>query len=144
MFEEELLDSIMPAVEARYRVRKDPAHRAIAGLSMGGGQSLNVGLRHTDMFGYIGVMSSGASEEFEQSFSAVLGNSKDLNKKLGLFWIGMGKSDPGLANAERLDEVLTRHGVRHVYTKTEGAHTWRVWRHYLAELLPMLFRGNGS
>jgi enterochelin esterase family protein len=56
----------------------------------------------------------------------------------------MGKSDQGAANADRLDEVLTRRGVRHTYRKTEGAHTWTVWRKYLAELLPMLFRGNGD
>ena len=99
------------------------------------------------MFGSIGVFSAGvgagpggSASDFESRFSALLADSSSANKKLSLFWIGCGRQDALFAGAQSLSEILTKHQIQHVFRATEGAHTWLVWRRYLAELLPLLFR----
>jgi enterochelin esterase-like enzyme len=133
LFEQDLIGDVIPAVEALYRVEKGPPGRAIAGLSMGGAQSLYVGLRHLDTFGAIGAFSSGGNMD---QIHPLLAGAKG---KLGLFWIGCGEDDRLLPGSERLVAELEKLGIKHVWRKTPGAHTWRVWRRYLAEILPLLF-----
>ncbi len=136
LFEQDLLEDVMPAAESAYRVAARPKNRAIAGLSMGGGQSAWVGLRHPERFGSIGVFSAGASnlEELEPHLAAA-------KEKLALFWMGCGDQDSGLPSAERLAAALEKSGVKRTFVKTPGAgHTWLLWRRYLAELAPLLFR----
>lgn len=148
LFEQDLLKDVLPRVEARYRVAAGPKNRAIAGLSMGGGQSLNIGLSNLAVFGSIGVFSAGAggggargpSEEFASRYAALLADPEGTNKKLRLLWIGCGEQDFALAGAEAVSGALEKHKIRHTLRKTAGAHTWTVWRRYLAELVPLLFR----
>jgi len=135
-------------VEKRYRTAPGAKNRAIAGLSMGGGQSINIGLNNLGVFSWIAVFSAGvgggggaaASEEFEKRAAAVLGDKAGTNKKISLLWIACGTEDNAMRGAEQLAGILDKHGIKHTLHKTEGAHTWRVWRRYLAELTPMLFR----
>jgi enterochelin esterase-like enzyme len=140
LFEEDLLQEVVPLVEASYRVHKDPAHRAIAGLSMGGGQSASIGLNHPELFGYVGVWSSGLSTEPETTFRNLLARSDQSRNHLKLLWIGCGRQDRIFPNAERLSGWMTEHGVKNVWRPSEGPHEWPVWRLYLGEFLPRLFR----
>ena len=132
-FERDLLNDVKPIVEKLYRVKTDRASRAIAGLSMGSGQALHIGLGHLDMFSDIGVFSGGGRN---------LGDvdANQINSKLKVFYIGCGKADFVFESASALDKLLTDKGIKHHFTVTEGGHTWANWRHYLNEYAPMLFR----
>lgn len=138
-FRVDLLNEVLPLVEKGYRVKTGREDRAIAGLSMGGAQALNVGLTNLDKFAWIGSFSAGGGNA-EQTLSALLADPKGANEKLKLLWIGCGKEDRSFAGSQRLAETLTKHGIRHTFRATEGEHTWIVWRDYLHELLPQLFR----
>ncbi|MBK7929691.1 MAG: esterase [Bryobacterales bacterium] len=148
LMEEDVTKNIVPLIDKRYRVAPGARNRAIAGLSMGGGQSINIGLHNLDLFSWVAVFSAGVGggggaadrQAFEQRMSAVLADRDGTNKKLKLLWIACGKDDRAMAGAEQLAELLQKNGIRHTLLKTEGAHTWRVWRSYLAQLTPLLFR----
>jgi enterochelin esterase family protein len=140
LFEKDLLDDVLSIVEANYRVYTDPAHRAIAGLSMGGGQSANIGLNHPELFGYVGVWSMGImGRDPEAAFKRMLEHSSERDANLKLLWIGCGEKDGLFPGAERLAKWMTEHGVKNTWRPSEGAHTWPVWRLYLSEFLPLVF-----
>ncbi len=138
-FEKDLMKNVIPSAEANYRLAAGPKNRAIIGLSMGGSQALNVGLNHLDTFGSIGVFSASGGQEFESKFSSLLAEPEVTNKKLSLFWIGIGEQDPGFAAAGKLSEVLKTHNIDHTFRTVSGAHTWIVWRKFLGEVAPLLF-----
>ncbi len=137
-FEEDLLESVVPLVEANYRVRMDAGSRAIAGLSMGSAQSLMVGLGHTDRFAWIGAFSGAISRE-DPVLAGLKADPAKANERLRLLWLAIGKEDGGLKNKQALSAALKDMGVKHEYKETDGAHRWSVWRVYLAEFLPRLF-----
>jgi enterochelin esterase family protein len=137
-FEKDLLSDVMPFVEANYRVRPDADSRAIVGLSMGGGQSLTIGLNHTDMFAWVGGFS--ASVPRGEAVSSALENLEETNERLELLWIGCGKDDFLLSRNEAFVGQLQESGIEHEWNLTEGNHSWPVWRLYLAEFVPKLFR----
>ncbi len=145
-------NDIKPYVETHYRVLCDRSHRAIAGLSMGGGHTLAVAMAHLDAFGYIGVFSSGVfgitggegafGEEgttWESRHQKVLDDAS-LKKGLRLFWFATGKEDFLLETSRATVDVLRRHGFDVVYHETDGGHTWINWRKYLAEFASLLFK----
>jgi enterochelin esterase-like enzyme len=139
-FERELLSEIIPAVESRFRVQKDQAHRAVAGLSMGGGESLTVGLRHPELFAWVAGFSSAVSY-VEQSLGGLPADETRGGRARRLLWVGVGRQDFLFADNQKFEAALSARGVKHVWRPTEGAHTWPVWRAYLGELLPQLFAG---
>lgn len=134
-FERDLLEDAMPLVVASYRTREDSAHRGIVGLSMGGGQALSIGLKHADKFAWVGGMSSAAGNVASQ-----IGDGETLNRQLKLLWLACGKDDSLLAANQALDKALTEKKVRHDYVETAGGHSWPVWRGYLADFAPKVFR----
>lgn len=151
-FEREFVADIMPLVEKRYRVEADRAHRAIAGLSMGGAHTLNIGIPHLDKFAYIGVYSSGVfgiaggpggnanrGPGFESTHAAVLDDSR-LKEGLKLFWFATGKDDFLVETSRATVAMFKKHGFQVVYNETEGAHTWDKWRDYLRDFAPQLFQ----
>jgi enterochelin esterase family protein len=138
-FEQDLLKDVIPMIERTYRVAADRDNRAIAGLSMGGNQALTIGLGHLELFGWVGAFSS-AVRDAPKTLTAVLADPAAANKKLRLLWIGCGRQDSLFAANEKFVQVLKQHNINHVLHYTEGAHTWRLWRYYLAELLPLLFQ----
>jgi enterochelin esterase-like enzyme len=141
LFDQELLEDVMPLIERTYRVSQRADDRAIAGLSMGGGQALDVGLTHLDRFHWIGVFSMGVrGSAADQPWGGVLKNGAAVNKQLRLFWIRCGKDDRLLPDAQALTGVLTEHRVTHTFQTTDGEHTWWVWRNYLKEFTSLLFR----
>jgi enterochelin esterase-like enzyme len=142
-FTRDLLEDVMPMVEKMYRISARPETRAIAGLSMGGGQSLNIGLTHLELFHWIGVFSAGLprNSDPEQTFADLFANPAASNKKIKLLWIGIGRQDPGFESAQKLSDLLHKHEIEHIFHPSEGKHAWTVWRHYLNEFAPLLFKG---
>jgi enterochelin esterase family protein len=138
VYGEDLLGDVMPLVEASYRVKADRMNRAICGLSMGAMQSMTIGLNNLEKFGWIGGM-SGLIPDAEKTVAKALGDSK-INEKLKLLWIAIGKEDFLLKQSDATHALLEQKGVKHDYVVTEGKHQWMVWRKYLAEFAPRLFR----
>jgi enterochelin esterase-like enzyme len=140
-FSRDLIEDVIPFVESRYRISPDRAQRAIVGLSMGGGQSLAIGLSHLDLFSYVGGFSSGLRPaDFDKTFAGVAADAKAVNQRLKLLWIGCGKDDGAMVNSRAFVDFLEKHEVKHTFHESDGAHTWIVWRHYLNEVAPLLFR----
>jgi enterochelin esterase-like enzyme len=141
LFEQDLLNDVMPLVEDNYRVKSGRENRAIVGLSMGGAQSLGIGLKHPELFAYVGGMSSGMRNP-ANAYAGLLKNSKEINKQLKLLWFSCGKSDQLMEANREFDRLLTERGIKHQFVEAEGAHQWRVWRRNLAEFEPLLFQTN--
>ncbi len=136
-FREALLKEVIPLIEQNYRVAADRSQRAIAGLSMGGTQALVTGLNALDTFAYIGAFSSGGLlPDYDKVFA---GLDEKANEKLKLLWIACGVEDRLIEGNRKLLEWLKSKGVRYQWKETPGAHTWMVWRRYLAEFAPLLF-----
>lgn len=137
-FRDSLFGEVMPQVEKTYRVSKGRDSRAIAGLSMGGGQSLAVGLNDLDQFVWIGAFSSGVDEAyFDREFPLV---DAKANSELRLLWIACGEDDPLFSANQKLRDWLQAKGVRLTWVETPGAHSWQVWRRNLANFAPLLFQ----
>lgn len=138
-YREALFTEVIPAVEKTYPVSKNRKDRAIAGLSMGGAESLYIGLNNLDRFAWVGAFSAGGlpGSTPAEAFPAL---DKSANDKLKLLWIACGKQDGLLAGNNKVDAELTQRGIKHEYVLTEGAHTWLVWRRNLAAFAPLLFR----
>jgi enterochelin esterase-like enzyme len=137
-FREALLTEVMPRIESEYAASKDHTGRAVAGLSMGGAESLLTGLNSLDKFSWIGAFSSGGiPEDFAVDFPGLDANA---NQQLHALWIACGTED-GLITANRnLRGWLKSKGVKVTEIETPGAHTWMVWRRNLAEFASLLFR----
>lgn len=134
-------------VEKTYRVKKDKAHRAIAGLSMGGFHSLHVSINNPEMFDYVGLFSAAVDRQntADGGFPNIYADRDrkidglfDKNPKL--FWIGIGKTDFLYKNNNDLRAYLDSKGHKYTYLETEGGHVWRNWRIYLSEFVPLLFK----
>lgn len=137
-FREALLTEVIPRVEAEYSVIKDRNSRAIAGLSMGGSESLLTGLNNLDKFGWIGAFSSGGiTEEFDKEFPAVDTKS---TQNLHMLWIACGTDDRLIDINRKVRAWLASKNVKHVDIETPGYHTWMVWRRNLTEFSSLIFR----
>ena len=136
-FEKDLLDDLIPFVEKQFSVIKDREHRAIFGLSMGGGQALNFGLGHIDTFAWVGGFSSAPNTKMPQELLPVPKEAKD---KLKLLWISCGDQDGLLNISRRTHEYLSEHGVPHIYYLESGGHDFNVWRNDLYNVSQLLFK----
>jgi len=137
-FRQALLTEVMPQVESKYGVSRDRNTRAIAGLSMGGSESLLTGLNNLDKFAWVGAFSSGGIPgDFQTDFPAL---DAKANQQLHLLWIACGTEDDLIKVNRGLRQWLTSKGVLHTDIETPGAHTWMVWRRNLAEFAKLLFR----
>jgi enterochelin esterase-like enzyme len=149
IFVEDLLTAIIPTVEGKYRAMATRDKRAIAGLSMGGAETLRVAPSRLDLFTYIGVFSmglqggptGGVAGDFESRNAGFLADPVRSNELIKLFWIGSGEDDQTVRDGPRLlSETLGRHGIEHIFHVSEGGHTWINWRQYLYDFLQLLFR----
>lgn len=162
-FVAEFLKDIQPFVEKSYRLLPGRANRAIAGLSMGGGQTLSIALPNLEKFAYVGVYSSGllgafsrpapgattpapavaplspAGEALEKQIQSKLDDAQ-AKKGLKLLWFATGKEDFLLSTTKGTLEFLKKHGFSPVYNETPGGHTWINWRIYLNDFAPQLFK----
>jgi enterochelin esterase-like enzyme len=137
-FREALLQEIIPRTDSEYRITKDRNARAIAGLSMGGSESLLTGLNNLDKIAWIGAFSSGGiPEDFKGDFPSL---DVKANEQLHLLWIACGTEDRLITVNRNLREWLKSKGVKVTEIETPGMHTWMVWRRNLAEFADLLFR----
>ena len=163
----DFVTDLMPFVEKSYRVQTDRNSRAIAGLSMGGSQTLNIAIPHLDKFAYVGVFSSGIlggggrgrgaaaasgapaapeppfGEAWEKANLAALDNAV-AKKGLRLFWFSTGKEDGLIGTSRNTVDLLKKHGFAPVFLESEGGHTWLNWRDYLTQFAPQLFQASKS
>jgi len=137
-FERDLIEDVIGYVQKNYRVSADQKDRAIAGLSMGGGQSLSVGLGNLELFGWVGAFSSAVPEG--ENLEKLLAEPEAINDTLKLLWIGCGQKDFLFERNQKFLARLKAGKINHVAHITEGAHEWRLWRIYLSEFVPLLFR----
>jgi enterochelin esterase family protein len=157
-FVNDFVGDVMPYVQSNYRVNSDRANTAIAGLSMGGSQTLNIAMANPDRFAYVGVYSSGllgvfavggrggaaappasAAAEWETRNAAAL-SSASMKKGLKLFWFSTGKDDFLVQNTVSTVDLFKKHGYTPVYKESAGGHTWLNWRDYLTAFAPQLFQ----
>jgi len=147
-FEEVVMKELIPTIDATYRTLSDRDHRAMAGLSMGGGQTLQITMKHLDQFAYIGAFSGvggagGAAFDAKTAFDGAMADTAAFNQRVKLLWLGIGTVEPErMMNSVRaFKDGLTKAGIRHVYFESPGtAHEWQTWRRDLAQFAPLLFR----
>jgi enterochelin esterase family protein len=151
LFTRDLLDQILPLVNRRYRVYTDPAHRAIGGLSMGAFQSLEIGLAHPELFGYVLAYSGGfgslgprppaAPIETQAPWAQLLANASGTARHLQLLFLGCGQQENGMLEpGRRIVGLLQERGINARWSDYPGRHVFSVWRNLLNESAPMLFR----
>jgi enterochelin esterase family protein len=142
LFEQSLLTEVMPAVEQVYDVAKGRESRAIVGLSMGGLESLTIGLNHTDKFAYVGGMSSAIHDQsFDTMLPALAAPDAAKKADLKLLWVACGTED-GLITPNRAFVAWAKaKGLKPVAVETPGLHIWTVWRDNLVAFAPLLFKG---
>ena len=134
-----LLTEVIPAVQSEYRVSSNRTERAIAGLSMGGAESMYVGMNNLDTFSYIGAFSSGGlSNNFDENFPGL--DAANVNRKLKQLWISCGTEDGLIAFNREMVKWLQGKKVKLTAVETPGRHTWMVWRRDLISFAPLLFR----
>jgi enterochelin esterase family protein len=143
-FAVDFVNDLIPLVESRYRVEADREHRAIAGLSMGGGQSFAIGLTHPELFSAVAGFSSAMQIANSPAWGgvdmdAMLAANVGAINQLDLLWIGCGTEDSLFDVNKAFSEQLTAAGVEHVFRVTLGDHTMEVWQRYLHEVAPQLF-----
>jgi enterochelin esterase family protein len=137
-FGADLWGEIIPLVERTYRTLPGPEGRAIAGLSMGGGQAFAVAATRPDLFASVGLFSMARGNVLDLAERL---NPSEANDRLTLFWVGCGRQDDvHYEVSEGLHDELAARGIHHVWHPTDGGHNWVVWRKYLAEFVPLLFR----
>jgi len=141
LYERDILEDIIPMIDGKYRTIADRKHRAIFGFSMGGGQAGRFGLGNLDTFSYVGIMSAGMRGGTDtEPMKSLADDPKKANEMIDLLWIACGKDDFAMNGARTFSETLTKAGIQHTFLETEGAHHWRVWRRYLRDVAPRLFR----
>jgi enterochelin esterase-like enzyme len=144
-FENELKQSVIPFIENNFRVATGAGNRALAGLSMGGLQTLYAGIKNNDMFAYLGVFSSGwwANQPAlsQPQYDFMKQNAAAINNNLKSFWIAMGgKEDIAYNNCKIMLGKFDEAGVKYVYSEYPGGHTWPVWRNNLYNFAQVLFK----
>jgi enterochelin esterase-like enzyme len=136
-FEKDLLVDLIPYIQSKYPVLTDREHRAIAGLSMGGGQSLNFGLGNLDKFAWVGAFSSAPNTKPAQQ---LFPDPEAAKKQLKLLWISCGASDGLITNSKRTHEYALEKGVPHIYYIEPGVHDFKVWKNGLYMFSQLLFK----
>ena len=136
-FEKDLLNDLIPFIEKNFPVIKDRENRAIAGLSMGGGQSLNFGLGNLDKFAWIGGFSSAPNTKRPEE---LVPNPEEAKKKLKLLWVSCGDSDRLITFSKRTHDYLSEKNVPHIYYIEPGLHDFKVWKNGLYMFSQLIFR----
>jgi enterochelin esterase family protein len=136
-----LLDEVLPAIESKYRIATGRENHAVAGMSMGANQALDLFLGHFDQFSSAGVFCASNYNQLETANAAWLADAKGTNAKIGVLWIGCGRQDPShFTGSQRVAEVLESHQITHTWVPSEGVHNYALWRDHLVAFLPLLFQ----
>ena len=146
MFESEMKEAIIPFVEKKFRTNDGPNSRALAGLSLGGLHTLYTGVNNTDMFGFLGVFSSGwilpmMSNFANDQYTFMKDNADKINRNLKVFWFSEGgKEDIAYKNGQIMLGKLDELKIKHTYYEYPGGHSWPVWRNDLYHFAQLLFQ----
>ena len=146
LYERDILEDVIPLIDGKYRTLANRENRAIMGFSMGGMQAGRFGLGHLETFSQVGIMSAGlvgnpaSTAAGPDPIAALATNAALANKQLKLLWIACGVEDTAMAGARNTHAALQKAGITHTFVESEGAHHWRVWRRYLRDVAPLLFR----
>ena len=137
-FEKDLLNDLIPFIEKNYPAIQDREHRAIAGLSMGGGQSFNFGLGNLDVFAWVGAFSAAPNTKTPEE---LIPNPEEAKKKLKLLWFSCGDQDRLISFSKRTHDYLEKNNVPHFYfVEPGGAHDFKVWKNGLYNFAQLLFK----
>jgi len=136
-FEKDLLNDLIPYIEKTFSVLTDREHRAIAGLSMGGGQSLNFGLGNLDKFAWVGGFSSAPNTKRPEE---LVPDPEIAKQKLKLLWISCGDSDRLITFSKRTHDYLFEKNIPHIYYIEPGVHDFKVWKNGLYMFSQFLFK----
>ncbi|MBK7476443.1 MAG: esterase [Haliscomenobacter sp.] len=136
-FEKDLLNDLIPFIEKKYPTLTDREHRAIAGLSMGGGQSLNFGLGHLDQFAWVGGFSSAPNTKSPEE---LIPHPEEAKKQLKLLWMSCGDNDGLITFSKRIHDYLFPYDVPHIYYIEPGVHDFKVWKNGLYMFSQFLFK----
>jgi enterochelin esterase-like enzyme len=157
-FEDLIVHDLIPTIDASYRTIPDREHRAMAGLSMGGMQTLFIALHHLDLFAYVGSLSGPiypdlnsnqslaglhAAFDTKTAYDGAFANPAEFNNRVKLLWLGVGSAEPEQfrAGIGAATQALKNAGVHVVYFESAGtAHEWQTWRRSLNDFVPRLFR----
>ena len=142
-FESVIVDDLIPTIDRTFRTLSDRDHRAMAGLSMGSMQTMQITLRNLDKFSWIGFFSGATvNADLDTGYNGVFKNAAEFNKKVHLLWMGAGIAETRLMESLKAsDELLTKRGVKHViFMSPETAHEWHTWRRDLNDFAPRLFQ----
>jgi len=143
-FEEVVIKDLIPAIDAKYRTIADREHRAMAGLSMGGMQTLQIGLTHLDTFSYLGSFSGPIFGKFDvkTSYGGAFSDPEKFNKQVHLLWFGAGTAEGRFIDSiKQVHEALEKTGIKSVFVSSPGtAHEWQTWRRALHDFMPRLFQ----
>jgi len=141
VFPNDVVEDVVPFVDKTFRTASGADNRAIAGLSMGGNQTLNIGLNNLDTFHYIGAFSPVIfNQTVEKDHAPAFTDVAATNKKLKVFYIYCGDTDTLFASNKSFHDLLDQKKIRHNFVETKEGHVWRNWRDYLADFAPRLFR----
>lgn len=146
-FEKELTELIIPFVEQNFRVKNDRNSRALAGLSMGGGQTFFTGLQHTDLFAHLGIFSTGvfggireaSSFDAEKALPGLISNAPKYNKELKTLYISVGQDDPRISPTTKAVKDMQSQGLNIIFNTFPGDHEWQVWRKSLHDFVQKIF-----
>ena len=136
-FETDLLKDLIPFIESHYSVYTDREHRAIAGLSMGGGQALDYGLIHLDVFAYVGGFSSAPNT---RSVDLLFPDPEETKKMLKVLWISSGNRDGLITNSLRVHQFCKEHDIPHIWHVDDNAHDFNHWKNSLYWFAQQLFK----
>jgi enterochelin esterase-like enzyme len=143
-FEQVVIDDLIPAIDSAYRTLPDRYHRAMAGLSMGGGQTLQITLAHLDKFAWIGSFSSPLRSglDVKTAYGGAFADAAGFNKQVRLLWFGVGTAEERMRGpALEIHQALEKAGIRNMYYEAPGtSHEWQTWRRHLHEFAPLLFQ----
>jgi enterochelin esterase-like enzyme len=144
IFEKDLLQDLIPYIEANFAAKTDRQNRALAGLSMGGGQTLHFGLLHPEAFAWVGGFSSAPNTPSGALLDSIVANLKTSKDKHDLIWIGCGVSDNLITNGVRVKAALDAANIKNVEYLQAGVHDFNVWNNNLYLFAQMLFKPVGS
>ena len=149
-FSQILLNETIPFIDGRFRTKADARHRAMAGLSFGGGQSWSIGLKHPEVFSSIGIFSSGmfggvgpgayAPFSVESQLPELLANPAAFNAAHDVFYMSCGEGDPRIGHTRKAAEALQAAGAKVLFSAWPGGHEWQPWRKSLHEFVQLLFK----
>jgi len=140
-FSELVINELIPMIDSEYRTLNNRENRAIAGLSMGAGQAMRIGLSHSELFASVGAFSGGMRRfDINTSYSGIFKDVTKFNELYRLFWFGSGELDRSYESLKKFHETLDEHGIKHVWYEGPGSHEWQVWRFHIYEFAQLLFK----